>query len=85
MLRWSPTRQFHFHHGVDGLLERLVGGLTDEAVQRARSWLPAAEGRIDDGTYGVCERCGNPVPIERLEAMPWAILCIDCARLGEGR
>jgi HSP20 family protein len=51
MLRWSPTRQFHFHHGVDDLLERLVGGLTDEAVQRARSWLPAAEGWIENGTY----------------------------------
>jgi HSP20 family protein len=49
MLRWSPTRQFHFHHDIDGLLERLVGGVTDEAAQR--SWLPAAEGWIENGTY----------------------------------
>jgi HSP20 family protein len=34
---------------VDGLLERLVGGDTDEAAQR--SWLPAAEGWIENGTY----------------------------------
>ena len=51
MLRWSPTRQFHFHHDVDDLLERLVGGVTDEATQPARSWLPAAEGWMENGTY----------------------------------
>jgi HSP20 family protein len=51
MLRWSPTRQFHFHHDDDGLLERLVGGVTDEAAQRVRAWLPAAEGWMENGTY----------------------------------
>src|SRR2546429_9576541 len=50
MLRWSPTRQFHFHHDVDDLSERFSGGATDEAAQRP-SWLPAAEGRTEDGTY----------------------------------
>ena len=50
MLRWSPTRQFHFHHDVDDLSERFFGGATDEAAQRP-SWLPAAEGRTEDGTY----------------------------------
>src|SRR5437899_12390523 len=50
MLRWSPTRQFHFHHDVDDLSERFFGGATDEAAQRP-SWLPAAEGRTADGTY----------------------------------
>jgi HSP20 family protein len=49
MLRWSPTRQFHFHHDDDGLLERLVGG--DGAAQRARSWRPAADGWMENGTY----------------------------------
>src|SRR5258705_13795147 len=51
MLRWSPTRKFHFHHDVDDLFLRLFDGVTDEAVQRPASWLPAAEGRIEDGTY----------------------------------
>ena len=37
--------------------------------------------KMDGGTYGVCERCGNPIAPERLEAIPWAILCIDCKRL----
>src|SRR2546428_8084623 len=50
MLRWPPTQQFHFHRDADGMLERFFGGATDEAAQRP-SWLPAAEGRIEDGTY----------------------------------
>src|SRR2546425_547621 len=51
MLRWSPTRKFHYHHDVDDMFLRFFDGVTDEAVQRAASWLPAAEGRIEDGTY----------------------------------
>jgi HSP20 family protein len=47
MLRWSPTREFHFHHDIDDLFQ----GATEEAAQRAPSWLPAVEGRIEDGTY----------------------------------
>lgn len=48
MLRWSPTRQFHFHHqDVDDLFEKLLDGTSAQQS----SWLPAAEGRIEDGTY----------------------------------
>jgi DnaK suppressor protein len=36
--------------------------------------------KMDAGTYGICERCGNPIGPERLEAIPWALLCIDCKR-----
>jgi HSP20 family protein len=51
MLRWSPTRKFHFHHEVDDLFARFFNGAGDEGTQRAESWLPAAEGRIEDGSY----------------------------------
>jgi len=34
--------------------------------------------KVDRGTYGVCERCGQPIAVERLEAIPWARLCIGC-------
>ena len=50
MLRWSPTRKFHFHD-IDALFPEFFNGATDEAAQRAPEWLPAAEGRIDDGAY----------------------------------
>ena len=32
------------------------------------------------GGYGICERCGEPIGQDRLEAIPWATLCIDCKR-----
>lgn len=35
--------------------------------------------KIDAGTYGVCERCGNPIAPARLEAKPASAYCIDCA------
>jgi RNA polymerase-binding transcription factor DksA len=34
--------------------------------------------RIEDGTYGTCERCGKPIAKARLDAMPEATLCIEC-------
>lgn len=37
--------------------------------------------KLGDGSYGRCERCGNPTGDERLDAIPWAPLCIDCKKL----
>jgi DnaK suppressor protein len=42
----------------------------------------AALRKLDEGTYGICETCGLPIAAERLEAIPWAPTCIDCARKG---
>ena len=39
--------------------------------------------RINDGTYGICENRGEQISPERLEAVPWTRLCIDCKRLEE--
>jgi RNA polymerase-binding protein DksA len=39
--------------------------------------------RIDDGNYGTCERCGNPIEAARLKALPHALLCMDCKRREE--
>lgn len=34
--------------------------------------------RLEAGGYGQCERCGKAIPIERLEALPYATLCVTC-------
>ncbi len=34
--------------------------------------------KMDRGSYGTCERCHQPIAIERLETLPWARLCISC-------
>jgi RNA polymerase-binding protein DksA len=51
------------------LVRELKGSLAD--VERAI-------GKLDKGTYGLCERCGEPIGAERLEAIPEARLCITC-------
>ena len=45
--------------------------------------IDGALARIDEGTYGTCQRCGDSIAEERLEALPWAMLCIDCKRKQE--
>ena len=56
-----------------------------KALRSNLRWVDRALTKMDLRTYGVCERCGNPIAIERLEALPWAILCIGCKQKGEGR
>jgi DnaK suppressor protein len=55
-----------------------------KALRANLRWVNRALTKMELGTYGVCERCGNPIGPERLDALPWAILCIDCKRKGEG-
>jgi DnaK suppressor protein len=41
----------------------------------------AALARLDDGTFGACLRCGQPIPDGRLEVLPWAAFCVRCQQL----
>ena len=42
--------------------------------------------RVDSGSYGTCAECGEDIPIERLKALPFALLCVDCQqKRGTGR
>ena len=57
-------------------------------TQNARDLVDLAEralARIDDGTYGVCESCGQPIGKARLEAFPRATLCVTCKQREERR
>jgi DnaK suppressor protein len=42
-----------------------------------------AIGRIDNGQYGICQVCGEPINKERLEALPYSNMCINCASKAE--
>jgi DnaK suppressor protein len=46
--------------------------LSDERVLRALA-------KLDEGSYGTCDRCGKPIAEGRLKARPDSVLCIDCA------
>ena len=58
----------------DEVLETLDSSTLEEAKQ-----IEEAMKRLDAGTYGVCLRCGRPVGDKRLEAVPHAATCINCA------
>lgn len=53
--------------------------------RRLLSKIDEAIARIDDGTYGICEDCGEEIGIKRLEARPVTTLCIDCKTIQETR
>ena len=57
----------------------------EENSEHVLADIHAALKRIEEGTYGICTNCGKPIAVERLEALPWATLCIDCKRDGERR
>jgi DnaK suppressor protein len=71
-----------------------VGDGTTEAVERLNRVGTAREletmlrdveraiDKLEEGTYGICDRCGKLIPEERLDARPWSVLCVDCAALG---
>jgi RNA polymerase-binding transcription factor DksA len=53
-----------------------------EAEESVLAEATTALARVEDGTFGQCERCGNPITATRLEALPYARRCIRCARCG---
>jgi DnaK suppressor protein len=55
----------------------------EEGAQQTLAQIDRALAKLDDGTFGVCERCGKPIASERLRARPWATLCIDDQRLAD--
>ena len=68
----------------DGTIEA-VSRLTDLGVGRnletAEGEIVRALAKLDEGTYGTCDRCGRPIAPRRLEVKPESVRCIDCARL----
>jgi RNA polymerase-binding protein DksA len=54
--------------------------LRDRSTRQLEA-VDAALVRLDEGTFGTCRNCGRPIAEQRLEARPWAPLCIDCQRL----
>lgn len=56
---------------------RLVGLL--ESARADAHQVDDALRRLDEGGYGICAGCGEPIPVERLEARPFAERCVPCA------
>jgi len=72
----------HDPEGATVAFERQhVAALLDQAREHLTAIARAAR-KLDDGTYGTCDRCGQPIGTERLAARPAALICVRCAGRG---
>lgn len=82
----TATDDEHDPEGSTIAFERSHASATLASAERHLADVEAALGRIAQGHYGHCERCGEPVSPERLLARPVARTCISCAtKAREGR
>ena len=65
--------------GTSLAVERLSQIAAHDRLQETLAEVGRAQEKLAEGTYGMCDRCGKPIGEARLEAMPWATLCIACA------
>jgi len=54
-----------------------------EVESRELTHIEVALERMRDGNYGLCEGCGEGIPMARLQALPYATMCIQCQREAE--
>ena len=80
----APTNDNHLAETATATLGREIDYTLGENSEQVLGEIDAALQRIEDGTYGTCVNCGGEIPVARLEAQPWASLCIDCKRRAEG-
>jgi RNA polymerase-binding protein DksA len=73
----------HMGDIASATLDREIDYSLGDNSEQVLAEIDAALKRIDDGTYGRCTKCGKEIPVERLEARPWARLCIEDARNAE--
>jgi RNA polymerase-binding protein DksA len=77
------TTDNHLADTATATLDREIDFTLGENSEQVLAEIDDALQRIEDGTFGTCRTCGQPIAPERLEAMPWATQCIDCKRKEE--
>jgi len=79
----SGTNDGNLAQTATATLDREIDYTLEENSTQVLAEIDAALLRIDAGTYGTCTSCGGEILFDRLEAYPWASLCIDCRRKAE--
>jgi DnaK suppressor protein len=64
-------------------LDREIDYTLEENSENVLKEIDRALAKIEAGTFGICENCGQPIAEERLRAIPYATQCIDCKRREE--
>jgi DnaK suppressor protein len=81
----AGTDDEHDPEGATLAFERQHAAALLEAAREQVAAAEAALRRLDEGRYGVCERCGEPIGAERMAARPAAATCVRCAGGGRRR
>ena len=68
-------------HTSDAVMQ-MERSVAAEQLQHLSFEIDRALAKVADGTYGRCDVCDNRISPDRLEALPWATLCIDCKSAG---
>jgi RNA polymerase-binding transcription factor len=76
----SGTNDQDLAQTATATLDREIDYTLEENSTQVLGEIDAALLRIDAGTYGTCMNCAEEIPAARLEAYPWASVCVDCAR-----
>ena len=81
----AGTDDEHDPEGATLAFERQHAAALLEAAREQVAAAEAALRRLDEGRYGVCDQCGQPIGAERLAARPAAVTCVRCAGSGRRR
>lgn len=65
--------------GTSMAVDRLVDVAAYERLYALLTDVRRAQVKLHEETYGVCDRCGREIASERMQALPWAVLCVTCA------
>ena len=76
----STANENHLGDTASATFDRELDQGLEEGAQQTLDDIDAALRKIEEGSYGICELCGEPIGAARLSAIPWARLCIDDQR-----
>jgi len=87
----AERNQIMIERSADAFDKRLDAADRESSAQalagnlRLLRQVEAARDRIRDGTFGICLRCEEGIPLKRLQAIPWARFCIACQKNADER
>ena len=68
----------------DDMDRKMIEAIGSQDLKRLRM-IDSALTRIKQGKYGLCMKCSKKIPRERLEAIPYALMCVECKTMEEKR
>lgn len=86
----GPQNNSQYENPLDDGEQSLLDVIEDTGLSVADirkeelTQLEEAERKLDEGSYGICEDCGEEIGTERMKIMPFAIYCVDCQANHEG-